>query len=327
MPDPRERLIVALDVSSVAEAEAMVARLGDAVVFYKIGYQLGFAGGLDFARALIDTGKQVFVDMKLHDIGNTVAQGVKSVASMGASFLTVHAYPQTMHAAVDARAGSKLRILAVTVLTSYDDADLAAAGYDFTVPELVAERAAQARDIGIDGLVCSAAEAANVRTIVGRGMVLVTPGHPAGGRRRRRPEAHHDAGGRDQGRRRLSRGRPAGRGGFGSEGGGGGDCRGDRGGQSSRGEAMPKGYWIAHVDVHDADGLQVLPRRQSREPQEVRRPVRRARRPARAVRRARAAAATCCANFRTTPRRSPATARRNIRRTSKCANRTRLSIS
>ena len=176
MLDPRERLIVALDVSSVAEAEALVARLGASVVFYKIGYQLGFAGGLDFARALADTGKQVFVDMKLHDIGNTVAQGVKSIARLGATFLTVHAYPQTMHAAVDARAGSKLRILAVTVLTSYDDADLAAAGYDFTVPELVAERASQARDIGVDGLVCSALEAANIRTIVGGGMALVTPG-------------------------------------------------------------------------------------------------------------------------------------------------------
>ena len=178
---PRERLIVALDVPSVAEAEAIVVRLGESVSFYKIGYQLGFAGGLDFARALTDTGKQVFIDMKLHDIGNTVAQGVKSVAQMGATFLTVHAYPQTMHAAVDARAGSKLRILAVTVLTSYDDADLAAAGYDFTVPELVAERAAQARDVGIDGLVCSAEEAANIRSIVGPAMALVTPGiRPAG---------------------------------------------------------------------------------------------------------------------------------------------------
>ncbi|MGH6767894.1 MAG: orotidine-5'-phosphate decarboxylase [Xanthobacteraceae bacterium] len=176
MLDARNRLIVALDVSSVAEAEAMVARLGESVVFYKIGYQLGFAGGLDFARALADAGKQVFVDMKLHDIGNTVAQGVKSVARMGASFLTVHAYPQTMHAAVEARAGSKLRILAVTVLTSYDDADLAAAGYDFTVPELVAERAAQARDIGVDGVVCSAAEAEMLRPTLGPGMVLVTPG-------------------------------------------------------------------------------------------------------------------------------------------------------
>src|SRR5690349_14391159 len=176
MLDPRDRLIVALDVSSVAEAEALLARLGDSVAVYKVGYQLGFAGGLDFARALTDTGKQVFIDMKLHDIGNTVAQGVKSIARMGASFLTVHAYPQTMHAAVDARAGTKLRILAVTVLTSYDDADLAAAGYDFTVPELVAERASQARDIGVDGLVCSAQEAANIRSIVGADMALVTPG-------------------------------------------------------------------------------------------------------------------------------------------------------
>ncbi len=181
-PDPRERLILALDVSSVAEAEAMVARLGDAVCFYKIGYQLAFAGGLDFARALAGAGKQIFLDLKLHDIGNTVARGVESVAKLGARFLTVHAYPQTMHAAVDARAGSNLRILAVTVLTSYDDADLAAAGYDFTVPELVAERAAQARDIGVDGLVCSAEEAAAIRPILRAGMVLVTPGiRPAGG--------------------------------------------------------------------------------------------------------------------------------------------------
>jgi orotidine-5'-phosphate decarboxylase len=179
--DARERLIVALDVSSVAAAEAMVERLGDAVSFYKIGYQLAFAGGLGFAATLVRGGKQVFLDLKLHDIGNTVAKGVESVAKLGATFLTVHAYPQTMHAAADARRGTGLRILAVTVLTSYDDADLAAAGYDFTVPELVAERAAQARDIGVDGLVCSAEEAARIRAIASAGMVLVTPGiRPAG---------------------------------------------------------------------------------------------------------------------------------------------------
>jgi orotidine-5'-phosphate decarboxylase len=179
--DPRERLIIALDVSSVAEAEALVVRLGESVSFYKIGYQLAFAGGIDFARALSGAGKQIFLDLKLHDIGNTVARGVESVARLGASFLTVHAYPQTMHAAVDARSGSNLRLLAVTVLTSYDDADLAAAGYDFTVPELAGERAAQARDIGIDGLVCSGEEAAMLRPIIGASMVLVTPGiRPAG---------------------------------------------------------------------------------------------------------------------------------------------------
>ena len=123
----RERLIVALDVPSVAEAEAMVKKLGDTVCFYKVGYQLAFAGGLPFAAGLIAAGKQVFLDLKLHDIGNTVQKGVESVAGMGATFLTVHGFPQTMKAAVEGKRGSSLRILAVTVLTSYDDSDLAAA--------------------------------------------------------------------------------------------------------------------------------------------------------------------------------------------------------
>jgi orotidine-5'-phosphate decarboxylase len=158
-----------------------VSRLGESVLFYKIGYQLAFAGGLAFAAGLIAAGKQVFLDLKLHDIGNTVEKGVASVAQLGATFLTVHAYPQTMKAAVAGKRGSALRILAVTVLTSYDDADLAAAGYDMSVPELAAARAQQARDIGVDGLVCSAEEAANLRGIAGPGMVLVTPGiRPAG---------------------------------------------------------------------------------------------------------------------------------------------------
>src|SRR5215468_9849230 len=176
MVEARDRLILALDVPSVAAAEALIERLGDSVSFYKIGYQLAFAGGLELAPKLVRAGKQVFADLKLHDIGNTVAKGVESVAKLGASFLTVHAYPQTMHAAVDARAGSDLRLLAVTVLTSYDDADLAAAGYDFTVTELARERAAQAHDIGMDGLVCAGEEAATLRSIVGAGMLLVTPG-------------------------------------------------------------------------------------------------------------------------------------------------------
>jgi orotidine-5'-phosphate decarboxylase len=179
--DARERLIVALDVPSVTAAEAMVTRLGESVRFYKIGYQLAFAGGLPFAAGLIASGKQVFLDLKLHDIGNTVAKGVEGVAKIGATFLTVHAYPQTMKAAVESRRGSKLRILAVTVLTSYDDADLAAAGYKMNVKELAAARAAQARENGVDGLVCSAEEATALRDIAGPGMVLVTPGiRPAG---------------------------------------------------------------------------------------------------------------------------------------------------
>jgi orotidine-5'-phosphate decarboxylase len=178
---PRDRLIVPLDLPSVALAEAMIARLGDSVTFYKIGYQLAYAGGLPLVRQLADGGKKVFVDLKLHDIGNTVARGVESVAALGATFLTVHAYPQTMKAAVEGRAGSGLRILAVTVLTSYDDGDLHAAGYRLGASDLVEARAQQAQVLGVDGLVCSAEEAASLHKIVGHQMVLVTPGiRPSG---------------------------------------------------------------------------------------------------------------------------------------------------
>jgi orotidine-5'-phosphate decarboxylase len=172
-------LIVALDLPDVAAAEAMIARLGDSVTFYKIGYQLAYAGGLPLVRRLADNGKKVFADLKLHDIGNTVARGVESVARLGATFLTVHAYPQTMKAAVEAGAG--LKILAVTVLTSYDDGDLHAAGYRLGVSDLVEARAQQAQVLGVDGLVCSPEEAHSLRKIVGHQMNLVTPGiRPSG---------------------------------------------------------------------------------------------------------------------------------------------------
>ena len=171
----RERLIVALDVPSVVDAERMIERLGDSVCFYKIGYQLAFAGGLVLAERLARAGTRVFLDLKLHDISNTVANGVESVARIGATFLTVHAYPQTMRAAVKARA-SGLRILAVTVLTSYNDDDLAEAGYSGGVADLVARRADQAIEIGADGIVCSAAEVTVLRARVGAATTLVTPG-------------------------------------------------------------------------------------------------------------------------------------------------------
>jgi orotidine-5'-phosphate decarboxylase len=178
---PRDRLIVALDLPGVDAAEAMVARLGDSVGFYKIGYQLAYAGGLPLVRKLAQSGKKVFLDLKLHDIGNTVARGVESVSRLGATFLTVHAYPQTMKAAVEGSHGSGLKILAVTVLTSYDDGDLHAAGYRLGVSDLVEARARQAQALGLDGLVCSPEEAARLRGIVGDPMVLVTPGiRPAG---------------------------------------------------------------------------------------------------------------------------------------------------
>ncbi|SDN44111.1 orotidine-5'-phosphate decarboxylase [Methylobacterium phyllostachyos] len=178
--DPRDRLIVALDLPGVPEAEALIDRIGDAATFYKIGYQLGYAGGLALAERLAARGLKIFLDLKLHDIGNTVEAGVRAASGLGATFLTVHAYPQTMRAAVRGR-GAGLKILAVTVLTSYDDADAAEAGYGLPVADLVAQRAAQAAEIGIDGLVCSAAEAASVRRIVGPDRLVVTPGiRPAG---------------------------------------------------------------------------------------------------------------------------------------------------
>jgi orotidine-5'-phosphate decarboxylase len=175
-PDLRDRLIVALDLSSVEEAERLVERLGDTAGFYKIGYQLAYAGGLAFAARLVAGGKKVFLDLKLHDIANTVNEGVRSVVGLGATFLTVHAYPQTMRAALVGRGVAPLKLLAVTVLTSYDDKDVAEAGYAQSVAELVGRRTLQARDIGIDGIVCAATEAARVRGILGPDRLIVTPG-------------------------------------------------------------------------------------------------------------------------------------------------------
>lgn len=180
-PDPRDRLIVALDVATVGEAEALVDRIGDAATFYKIGYRLAYAGGLPLVSRLVASGLKVFLDLKLHDIGNTVEEGVRALGDLGATFLTVHAYPQTMRAAVKGRGTTDMKILAVTVLTSYDEADAAEAGYALPVAELVAKRAAQAEAAGIDGIVCSAVEAARVRRVIGPDRLIVTPGiRPAG---------------------------------------------------------------------------------------------------------------------------------------------------
>ena len=178
---PRDRLIVPLDVPSLEDARAIIADLGEAVSFYKIGYQLGYAGGFDLARELIAEGKDVFMDLKLLDIDNTIEKGVVSISTLGAKFLTIHAYPKAMRAAVAGKAGSSLNLLGVTVLTSMDDADLVDAGYRYTAAELVAKRAADARAAGIDGIVCSAQEAEAMREIVGPDIAIVTPGiRPAG---------------------------------------------------------------------------------------------------------------------------------------------------
>jgi orotidine-5'-phosphate decarboxylase len=181
--DVRDRLIVALDLPVAAAAEKMVARLGETVGFYKIGMELVYGGeGLALAARLIASGKRVFIDLKLHDIPHTVERATAQIARLGATFLTVHAYPQTMRAAKAGAARGGLKILGVTVLTSSDDADLRDAGYALGVRELVARRARQAHEAGIGGLILSPQELVETRAAVGGDFLLVTPGiRPAGG--------------------------------------------------------------------------------------------------------------------------------------------------
>ncbi|MFG1421109.1 orotidine-5'-phosphate decarboxylase [Roseixanthobacter liquoris] len=177
----REKLIVALDFPNVAAAEALVWQLGDTVGFYKIGLELTIAGGLDLASDLISAGKKVFLDLKLHDIDHTVERATAAAAARGVTLLTVHAYPQTLAAAARGAAGSALKVLGVTVLTSYDDADLAAAGYGAGVSQTVRLRALQAREAGIAGVICAPTDAATVRSILGPDGLVVTPGvRPSG---------------------------------------------------------------------------------------------------------------------------------------------------
>lgn len=180
-----DRLIVALDVPTLAQAREAIDEIGDAVSYYKIGHQLAYApeekNGFHLARELIAEGKKVFLDLKLLDIDNTVAKGVESVAGMGVNMLTLHAYPKAMRAAVDALKGSDLTLLGVTVLTSMDDEDLKEAGYAMNATDLVHLRAKQAKEAGMGGLVASALEAELIREIVGPDMAIVTPGiRPAG---------------------------------------------------------------------------------------------------------------------------------------------------
>ena len=172
-----ERLIVALDLPNTEHAEATVRAIGPAASFYKIGYQLIPLGGFDFARRLSDRGKKVFLDLKFHDIGATVERGVASVARAGADFLTVHAEPDVLAGAVQGRSGdARLKILAVTVLTSLDQAALARAGIATPLDELVLKRAEFAAEAGADGVVASAREAAAIRRRFGEELLIVTPG-------------------------------------------------------------------------------------------------------------------------------------------------------
>lgn len=171
-PDVRSRLILALDTTDAKRAEALVAATRGAVGVYKIGLEFAMAGGLEFARQLVAEKQSVFLDMKFLDIANTVAGAVRAVAALGADYLTVHAYPQAIAAAVAARPKG-LKIVAVTVLTSLDDADLADAGYTKSAADLVKRRIASAADLGADAVVCSPQEAALARK---SGLTVITPG-------------------------------------------------------------------------------------------------------------------------------------------------------
>lgn len=172
----RDRLIVALDVPTVEEAQKAVDEIGDAVDFYKIGMQLQFAGGLSLARELVQNGKKVFLDSKLLDIDQTVTSAVHSIAGMGVTFLTVHGNGKTIRAAMAGRGDSDLRILSVTVLTNLDAYDIQDFGFDCNVEELVLSRAKKALEAGADGVIASGAEAKAIRKIAGHKLTIVTPG-------------------------------------------------------------------------------------------------------------------------------------------------------
>ncbi len=181
MTENDDRLYVALDLPSVAEAEAMVETLGDAVQSYKIGLQLLPIGGVEFGQRLKAIGKNVFYDFKFHDIGATVAKATRSIAGLNADLLTVHARPDVMRSAVEGRGDSALKILGVTVLTSLDRQALRDIGYSDTAEDLVMRRVGQALDAGIDGVVSSPLEAAIIRANVPTDFLVVTPGvRPAG---------------------------------------------------------------------------------------------------------------------------------------------------
>ncbi|MGB3317091.1 MAG: orotidine-5'-phosphate decarboxylase [Albidovulum sp.] len=179
-----DRLIVALDVPNAITGLELTEKLGERVNFYKIGLGMLTGGGLALANELKqEHGKRIFLDMKLFDIGATVEAAVRGLAQFDLDFLTVHGDPNVVRAAKEGAAGKDLKILAVTVLTSLDRADLDAALIrPGDVPDIVAERATRAFEAGADGVIASAQEAAMIRALPGAaGKLIVTPGiRPAG---------------------------------------------------------------------------------------------------------------------------------------------------
>ncbi|MBI2688354.1 MAG: orotidine-5'-phosphate decarboxylase [Acidobacteria bacterium] len=169
-------IIIALDCETASEARKIVDATSKSVGFYKVGLELYAAAGMEFVKELIKRRKKVFLDLKLHDIGETVRRATVQIAKSGVSFLTVHAEPQVMRAAVAGRGSSKLKILAVTVLTSLDQVDIHEMGYPYAIRKLFDLRVRNAMRAGVDGLVCSPLEVGDVRRIAGGDKLLVTPG-------------------------------------------------------------------------------------------------------------------------------------------------------
>jgi orotidine-5'-phosphate decarboxylase len=173
----RDKLIVALDLPTYDEARALVDGLGNTVSFYKIGLELLFSEGLALASELKLDGKRVFLDLKFLDIANTVERAVASAAGLGIDFITVHGHDtKTLKAAVRGRGDSKLKLLAVTVLTTLDQSDLEEQGISATPAGLVIGRARMAEMAGFDGVIASGQEAAAVRAETGPDFLIVTPG-------------------------------------------------------------------------------------------------------------------------------------------------------
>jgi orotidine-5'-phosphate decarboxylase len=180
--EAKDRLIVALDVPSAEEARSLIETLGDSVGVYKVGLELLFAGGFALAEELARKRRPVFIDAKLSDIEATVERATAAIARAGASFLTVHALDaKTLKAAVRGRGDSALKLLGVTVLTNLEPADLIEQGIDHPLPDVVKHRTALAREAGLDGVIASGREAAEIRRDAGSDFLIVTPGvRPAG---------------------------------------------------------------------------------------------------------------------------------------------------
>ncbi len=173
---PNNPLIIALDVETIEEARSLVQRIGPSAELYKVGLELYSATGNDFVKELTGAGKKVFLDLKLYDIGETVKRATKVIVRTGATFLTVHAIRPVIESAVEGRGSSGTQILAVSVLTSFDQRDIDEQGYAMPIADLVSMRVRQSAAAGADGIVCSPLEVASVRAVGGPSLKLVTPG-------------------------------------------------------------------------------------------------------------------------------------------------------